>query len=90
MSPLDTDANNRAWGVYISKNWRLGDLWIFHCFPAYLDGQSPKYPGFDVFKLWININCPSAVHQVRYLDGSSKLEVTFNNAEEAMLFRLRA
>lgn len=88
MYPLDTDVNGRPWGVRISKSWRLGNLWIYDCFPVYTDGRSPKYPGFEVLKIWVNINCPSAVYEVNYHNGSSKLEITFNDAGEAMLFRL--
>ena len=90
MLPLDTDADGRPWGVQISKNWRVGDLWVCWCFPVYTDGMMPPFPGYEPFKIWLNMYCPSAVYEVNYHNGESKLEVTFNDASEAMLFRLQA
>ena len=88
MYQHDTDADGRLWGVRISRSWRLGDLWIYWCFPYYADHGTPPYPGFEPLKIWINLNCPSAVYEVNYHNGSPKLEVTFNDEQEAMLFRL--
>lgn len=91
MSTVDTDASGRPWGVNILKSWRLGDLWIYDCFPYYTDGGSPPYPGFEPLKIWLHLYCPSAAYEVKYdtvSSFSSKLEITFNDPEEAMIFRL--
>ena len=89
MLELGTDANNgRPWSVKIYRSWRLGDLWVYNCFPYYTDGRNPPYPGFMVLRAWLTRNCPSAAHESMLRDGSSCLEVTFNDAEEAMMFRL--
>jgi hypothetical protein len=80
------------WAVKIVKSWRLNDLWICDCFPYNLPrGSYPPYPGFDVLKIWLNMNCPSATYEVKNKNPDSfgaVLEVTFNNEEEAMMFIL--
>ena len=81
------------WSVEIVKSWRLNDLWICDCFPYNLPrGCYPPLPGFDILKIWLNMNCPSAAYEVRYRNTeslSAVLEVTFNDEEEAMMFILR-
>jgi hypothetical protein len=78
------------WSVDILKSWKLGDLCIYECYPYYTPrGTYPPYPGFEILKIWLNINCPSAAYEVTFKNGQSALEVTFNDPEEAMLFRLR-
>jgi hypothetical protein len=81
-----------SWLVKIVKSWRLGNLWICDCFPYNVPTPAyPPYPGFEVLKIWLNLNCPTAAYEVKYknLDSlSAVLEVTFNDPEEAMMFRL--
>jgi len=80
--------DDENWGVQITKSWRHGSLWCFWCFPYFIDPAPVPYPGFEYLKIWLNMNCPSAVYEVRYNNGSPKLEVTFNDEEEALLFRM--
>jgi len=78
------------WSVDILKSWRHGNLWIYECFPYNLPrGSNPLYPGFDVLKIWLNLHCPSAAYEVIFKNNRSALEVTFNDPEEAMMFRLQ-
>jgi hypothetical protein len=88
MYPLDTDVNDRPWGVRVDRVWRLGELWICHCLPEYTDGFTPRFPGFDVLKIWLNMHCPSVAYEVLYNNGMPLLQVTFNDPGEAILFRL--
>jgi hypothetical protein len=90
-----TDADGRAFGIDIVASRRLGDLWIYYCFPYYMPKgeSSPPYPGFECLKIWLTLNFPSAAYDVTTKHPATKqnwatLEVTFNNQEEAMLFRL--
>jgi len=80
-----------TWGVEIRKSWRLGELWILHCFPYNLpNGRgSPPYPGFTILKEWLAVNCKSAAYETFSSGSSAVLEVTFNDPEEAMMFRLK-
>jgi hypothetical protein len=79
---------DNEWGVQIAKSWRHGDLWCFWCFPYYTNHSGGPYPGFEYLKIWLNMNCPSAAYEVNYNNGEPKLEVTFNDPEEAILFRM--
>jgi len=78
------------WAVDIRSQRRLGELIIYECFPYYQPRDSyPPFPGFECLKIWLNLHCPSAAYEVTFKNGRSSLEVTFNDPEEAMLFRLR-
>lgn len=90
------DADGREFGIDIVASKQLGELWIYYCFPYYIPrGSLPPYPGFEALKIWLNLNFPSVAYEVvtKGKLGEAKkawavLEVTFNDHEEAMLFRL--
>lgn len=90
------DADGREFGIDIIGFRQLGELWIYYCFPYYQPrGSIPPYPGFEALKIWLNLNFPSVAYEVVTKGKPSEakkawavLEVTFNDPEEAMLFRL--
>lgn len=91
MQNLETAEADRPWRAKIYKDWRLGLLWCFHAFPEYTDGQMPPYPGFNILESWLSANFPQSVaYERRMLDGRSVLEITFNNEQDGMLFKLGA
>lgn len=91
MQELNDREACRPWRALIYKDWRLGELWCFHAFAEYTDGQLPPYPGHAVLEEWLDSNFPQAVAYERKQIGSvSVLEITFNNEQDGMLFKLGA
>jgi hypothetical protein len=78
----------RPWSVEVYKDWRMGDLWIFHAIAKFTDGLNPPYPGHAVLESWLDDHYKSVVYERTLKDGSSRLEITFNNSEEGLLFKL--
>ena len=81
----DTD---RPWGIELYKDWRMGDIWAFHAIAKFTDGDTPPYPGHSVLETWLDDHYKSVVYERTLKDGSSRLEITFNDLEEGFLFKL--
>jgi len=91
MHNLKDRKSQRPWRATIRKDWRYGALWCFHAFAEYTDGQMPPYPGHAVLEEWLDANFPQSVaYDRRVIHGNSVLEITFNNEEDGILFKLGA
>lgn len=91
MQELEDLESKRPWRARISKDWKYGSLWCFHAFAEYTDGRLPPYPGHAVLEEWLDANFPQSVaYERRVIGSNSILEISFNNHEDGMLFKLGA
>lgn len=91
VQKLTDPDSKRPWRPRVYKDWQYGALWCFHAFAEYTDGAMPLYPGHSILEEWLDSNFSQSVAYERRIVGDrSFLEITFNNHEDRMLFKLGA